>query len=203
MDFEQNFYKATRNANSSWPVFPHCCWTLSCWLVTSAVQCWLVTRVTLYQLLLSVALSNSLAFPYLLPVSSRSRAQAFLWFRAKTDKGIIRLVDHLHNVTHSLSDATSGQLWAGEQDGACVLSLKIWRVECNMLKWEWGNKFLCMLHILTWRICNTVITEILLKNTKISHFKVCFLRVAPYFLLVVCVCLFIYHLYYYISSILV
>ena len=24
MDFQRNFYKATRNANPSWPVFPHC-----------------------------------------------------------------------------------------------------------------------------------------------------------------------------------
>ena len=29
----------------------------------------------------------------------RSRAQAFVWFRAKTDKGIVWLADHLHSVT--------------------------------------------------------------------------------------------------------
>ena len=40
-----------------------------------------------------------LAFPYPLPVTSRSRAQAFVWFGAKTDKGIVCLADHLHNVT--------------------------------------------------------------------------------------------------------
>ena len=41
------------------------------------------------------------AFPYPLPVTSRSRAQAFVWFRAKTDKGIVCLVDHLHSVTQT------------------------------------------------------------------------------------------------------
>ena len=40
-----------------------------------------------------------LAFPYPLPVTSRSRAQAFVWFRAKADKGIVCLADHLHCVT--------------------------------------------------------------------------------------------------------
>ena len=29
----------------------------------------------------------------------RSRAQAFVWFRAKTDKGVVCLADHLHSVT--------------------------------------------------------------------------------------------------------
>ena len=43
--------------------------------------------------------NSSLAFPCLLPVASRSRAQAFVWFRAKTDKGIVCLVDHPHSVT--------------------------------------------------------------------------------------------------------
>ena len=41
-----------------------------------------------------------LAFPYPLPVTSRSRAQDFVWFRAKTDKGIVCLVDHQHRVTN-------------------------------------------------------------------------------------------------------
>ena len=40
--------------------------------------------------------------PFLLPVMSRSRAQAFVWFRAKTDKGIVCLADHLHNITLQL-----------------------------------------------------------------------------------------------------
>ena len=44
--------------------------------------------------------SNSwLPFPCLLPVASRSRSQAFVWFRAKTDKGIVFLADHPHSVT--------------------------------------------------------------------------------------------------------
>ena len=48
----------------------------------------------------SVPLSHSLTgVPFLLPVTSRSRAQAFVLFRAKTDKGIVCLADHLHCVT--------------------------------------------------------------------------------------------------------
>ena len=43
-----------------------------------------------------------LAFPCLLPVASRSRAQAFVWFRAKTDKGIVCLADHQHSVTNNI-----------------------------------------------------------------------------------------------------
>ena len=43
-----------------------------------------------------------LAFPCLLPVASRSWAQAFVWFRAKTDKGIVCLADHPHSVTNKL-----------------------------------------------------------------------------------------------------
>ena len=40
-----------------------------------------------------------LAFPYPLPVTSRSWAKAFVWFRAKSDKGIVCLPDHQHSVT--------------------------------------------------------------------------------------------------------
>ena len=47
-----------------------------------------------------------LAFPCLLPVTSRSRAQDFVWFHAKTDKGIVCLVDHPHS-------ATSEPKWEG------------------------------------------------------------------------------------------
>ena len=36
---------------------------------------------------------------FLLPVTLRSWAQAFVWFHAKTDKGITCLADHLHSVT--------------------------------------------------------------------------------------------------------
>ena len=66
----------------------------------SDVWCRLATRVTLRQLLpLSSFVQLLLAFTYPLPVTSRSRAQAFVWFRAKTDKGIVCLADHLHSVT--------------------------------------------------------------------------------------------------------
>ena len=47
-----------------------------------------------------VSSSNAwLAFPYQLPVTSKSRAQALVWFRAKTDKAIVYLADHPHSVT--------------------------------------------------------------------------------------------------------
>ena len=49
----------------------------SCRLV-SLLRCRLVTRVTLRQL---------------------PKSQPFVWFRAKTDKGIVCLADHLHSVT--------------------------------------------------------------------------------------------------------
>ena len=41
--------------------------------------------------------------PFLLPVASRSRAPAFVWFRTKTDKGVVCLADHLHSVTQVVS----------------------------------------------------------------------------------------------------
>ena len=50
----------------------------------------------------SVPLSHSLTgVPSPLPVTSRSRVRnPFFWFRAKTDKGIVCLADHLHSVTN-------------------------------------------------------------------------------------------------------
>ena len=39
------------------------------------------------------------AFPCLLPVTSRSRAQAFVWFRTKTNKKIVCLAHPLRSVT--------------------------------------------------------------------------------------------------------
>ena len=44
-----------------------------------------------------------LAFPYPLPVASRSRAQAFVWFCAKTNKKIVCLAHPLHCVTVCIS----------------------------------------------------------------------------------------------------
>ena len=72
---------------------------ISCRLVTSAVLCRLATRVILRQLFCEFFCPTPLAYPYPLPVTSKSRAQAFVWFRAKTDKGIVCLADHLHTVT--------------------------------------------------------------------------------------------------------
>ena len=74
--------------------------SLSCQLVTFAVRCRLATRITFRQLpSQSSFVQLLLVFPCLLPVTSRSRAQAFVWFRTKTDKGIACLAEHLHSVT--------------------------------------------------------------------------------------------------------
>ena len=66
-------------------------------LVTSAVRCRLATRVTLRQLPSLISFVQlSLAFP---SYFRSRRAQAFVWFCAKTDKGIVCLAHHLHSVT--------------------------------------------------------------------------------------------------------
>ena len=61
---------------------------ISCWLVSSAVRCRLPTATRRHPspTLLSGFLLPTLwlAFSYLLPAASRSRAQAFVWLRAKT-----------------------------------------------------------------------------------------------------------------------
>ena len=90
----------------SWLVFPHCCWTLSHPTGLSAVRHRLhlplsVTRRQLPSLVpfsnsLSLSLSRSLTY---FRSRTRSWAQAFVWSRAKTDKGIVCLADHLHRVT--------------------------------------------------------------------------------------------------------
>ena len=55
----------------------------------SGVRCRLATRVTLRQLPSVIPFVQfSLAFLYPLPVTSRSQAQGFDWFRTKIDKGM-------------------------------------------------------------------------------------------------------------------
>ena len=86
------FPQATGNADSSWLVFPHCSWTLS------HADRSLLLR---YRLSLCISLRELLlwsVFPCPLPVSSRSRAQAFVLFRAKTNKKIVCLAHPLHSV---------------------------------------------------------------------------------------------------------
>ena len=92
----RNFYKATRNANPSWSVFPHWYWTLS--HANWSLCCPVSTGYSRHPS--PTAFPQSLcpiplAFPYPLPVTLRSRAQAFFWFRTKTNKGIVCLADHL------------------------------------------------------------------------------------------------------------
>ena len=73
VDFKRNFFKATRNANPSWPVFPYCSGPYLMPTGLSAVRCRLATRVTLRQLPSLSSLVQLVAFPYPLPVTSRSR----------------------------------------------------------------------------------------------------------------------------------
>ena len=67
----------------------------------SAVRCRLVTRVTLRQLpsSQSLCLTLWLAFPSYFRSRRDLKSKPFVWFRAKTDRGIICLADHLHSVT--------------------------------------------------------------------------------------------------------
>ena len=100
------FPQATKNADSSWLVFPHCYWTLSHadWSLlcpVSTANCHSASPVAncLLWVPSSNSLSNSLTH---FRSRRRSRAQAFVWFRAKTDKGIVCLADHPHSVTHDI-----------------------------------------------------------------------------------------------------
>ena len=64
-----------------------------------------------------------LAFRYPLPVTLRSRAQASVWFRAKTDKGIVCLADHLHSVTVFASTFLclwNQMSWRNQQNKVCL-----------------------------------------------------------------------------------
>ena len=67
--------------------------SLSCRPVTTAVQCQLATRVTLRQL---HSLSSFVQLVFTSYFRSRRdlESKPFVWFRAKTDKGIVCLADH-------------------------------------------------------------------------------------------------------------
>ena len=84
--FSRNFYKATRNANSSWQAFPHCFWTLShadWYLLLSVANCPSASPFTNY--LLWVPSSNSYLTGIPLPTFGRveSSSSGLFWFRAK------------------------------------------------------------------------------------------------------------------------
>ena len=74
------------------------------YLMPTGLLCCLVSTALLHQSS-PTAFSGFLfptlwmTFPCLLPVASRSRAHAFVWFRAKTNKKIVCLVHSLHSVT--------------------------------------------------------------------------------------------------------
>ena len=94
---------------------------ISCRLLTSAVRCRLATRVTLRQLpsSQSLCLTLWLAFPSYFRSRRDLESKPFVWFCAKTDKGIVCLADYLHSVT-----------------------LKI-TVICEFLKWWKNLNFMC------------------------------------------------------------
>ena len=108
----------------------HWSWTLSHadWsLLLSIVDCQRPLWLSLHQLLLWILSSNSsLAFPCLLPVASRSRAQAFVWFCAKTDKGIVCLADHPHSVTHQVYLCRGARLLSQRMSGIWHKTIR-WR----------------------------------------------------------------------------
>ena len=84
-----------------------------------------------------------LAFPCLLPVVSRSRAQVFVWFRAKTDKGIVCLADHPHSVTQPLARDIRNH-WITVSTLSCLISnvyhdLRHWRSNQETRKFYHGD----------------------------------------------------------------
>ena len=83
-------------------IFTHCGWTVSHadWSLCSGADWSLASPFANCQLL-----SPFVSFSYsrYLPTSGHaeiSSPKPFVWFRAKTDKGIVCLADHLHSVTH-------------------------------------------------------------------------------------------------------
>ena len=83
--------------------FPHYGWTLmSCWLA-SLLRCPESTAlVRVPSPTLSAPFSSQLSFRVPLPLPDTARFQVqkpFVWFRAKTDKGIVCLAGHPHSVT--------------------------------------------------------------------------------------------------------
>ena len=82
---------------------PHCRWTLSHadWSLRSGVRCRLLLSVVPRQLPTSQSLCHTLWWR---PLTTSGHVEIagpkpFVWFRAKTDKGIVCLADYLHSVT--------------------------------------------------------------------------------------------------------
>ena len=88
-------------------------WTSSHPAGLSAVRCRLVNRVTLRQM---PSPSPLVQLPSRVPLPTSghveiSSPKPFVLFRAKTDKGIVCLVDHLHSVTHPYSSIDTTAAW--------------------------------------------------------------------------------------------
>ena len=82
-------------------ISPHCGWTLSQSTGISAVRCRLPLSVVPRQLpnSQSLCLTLWLTSPSYFRSPRVRGSKPFVWFRAKTDKGIVCLADHLHSVT--------------------------------------------------------------------------------------------------------
>ena len=110
-------------------------WTLSSLVQShrSGVRCQLPLSVVPRQLPVSSFLQPTLfRVPLLLPDTARFQAQKpFVWFRAKTDKGIVCLAGHLYSVTIlsgvSFSIAFIVISWRDKQFHIFFLFHKGWR----------------------------------------------------------------------------
>ena len=104
-----------RSADSSWLVFPHCSGPHLIRLVSllSSVDCPVrhLSPTAFFEFLCP---THSLAFPSYFQSYRDLESKPFVWFRAKTDKGIVCLADHLHSVT-PIRCYHSGWEWAWEQ----------------------------------------------------------------------------------------
>ena len=90
---------------TSWLDLLHCGWTLmSCWLA-SLLWCPLLTAPVPSPTAVS-SFSQPTLFHVSLPLPDTARFQVqkpFVWFRAKTDKGIVCLAGHPHSVTEAIT----------------------------------------------------------------------------------------------------
>ena len=85
-------------------IFPHCSGPHLIRLV-SQLRCRLVTPLSLANCFLELLCPTLWpAFPSYFWSSKISSPKPFVWFFAKTDKGIVCLADHLHSVTRSFQN---------------------------------------------------------------------------------------------------
>ena len=101
----------------------------------------------------SLFLTPTLAFPCPRPARRRSRAQAFVWFRAKTDKGIICLADHPHSFTV-----------------VPIRILSVGQIEQFIIYYTWNHLTACKL-IITWGYPRIVMVTVVECRIVVSEFE--------------------------------